>query len=92
MYTQEVSAVEVIAIELWRISQKRKELAQREAKIKNTLISIANHETLVAGQFIFLKEMRKGVVNYKEIPELSTVDLEIYRKESIETWKLIKTS
>lgn len=81
-----------LAKELWEITQKRKELALQESKIKKALISMAHNKTLMLGEFAFIKEMRKGSVLYSAIPELHAIDLEQYRKEDVEVWKLIKTS
>lgn len=81
-----------LAKELWDITQKRKELAPQEFKIKKALISMAHNKTLMLGEFAFIKELRRGGISYSEIPELFSIDLEQYRKEDVEVWKLIKTS
>lgn len=60
----------------------------REEDIKKELIKMANgHSTCGAGVKL-QKIIRKGSVDYNKIPELKGIDLDKYRKESFQMWRL----
>lgn len=76
------------ASELYEIQQQRKELQELESVLKADLVRMSHHKTAIGGKFVFSLSFRKGSINYKAIPELKNIDLETYRGEKVETWKL----
>ena len=81
---------EIYALEAYTAAQKRKEFERVEREYLDKLKVLANGKTAVFGEFIFLKMMRAGSINYGAIPELLNVRLEEYRKTEVETWTLTK--
>lgn len=71
-----------------RVKSQSNELKEKEEKLRERLISIAA-ERNVAGRGVRLtKILKKGVIDYKNIPVLKGVDLENYRLKSREEWRL----
>lgn len=81
---------ELWAHEAYIASQKRKELERVERELLDKLKVLAAGQTTVWGEFIFVKTMRAGSINYAAIPELMNVRLEEYRKSEVESWTLTK--
>ncbi len=75
------------AYELQQLAKKYNDL-KREAM--NTLQSISKYRSKIDGGFCFELSHRKGSVNYKNIPQLKYVDLDEYRGNDVDIWKLIK--
>ena len=73
---------------LYQIQEQRKDLIKREAELKEQLIALSGDKTHSEGAYIFLKDIRKGSVQYKDIPELKSVDLEQYRSSLVTSWSL----
>lgn len=63
-------------------------LAFEEAKIKEKLISLSENRNTRGGKLLVSKVVKKGNVNYSNIPELRNVDLEKYRNEPITYWRV----
>ena len=76
------------ATELKLVQQSRKEIEESEKQLLAELKDLSGFEPSKGGQFRFDYVMRKGSVEYKNIPELKNVDLEAYRKEEVQVWKL----
>lgn len=73
----------------WKEAIKEKEIAtEKEAHLRQTLICLGGKSNVKGAGIKLSKVVRKGSINYQEIPELSGVNLEQYRKEPIETWRL----
>lgn len=70
-----------------RLSEIKKIKAEEEA-LKQELIAIANGQNSRGAGIHLTKCIRKGVIDYKKIPELQDVDLEAYRKDSTEYWRI----
>lgn len=67
----------------------RKHYQELEDKLLEELKKISD-ESSIGGGFVFESITRKGTIDYKSIPQLKQIDLEIYRKESNVSWKLYK--
>lgn len=65
-----------------------KKLEQEEEDLRKQLIQMAGNENAVGFGVKLSKIIRKGNIDFKEIPELIGVDLEKYRKGLITTWRL----
>ena len=78
-----------IASSQWlQVSSKMKELEEQEKELRATLISMSNGENTQGNGVRVCKFIRKGSVDYAKIPELKEVNLEPYRKNPVECWKI----
>lgn len=76
------------AQKLHEIKVERKRLEDIEIDLQKRLVLLSNNETAVGDRFIFLKDTRKGSIEYNLIPELLSVNLEKFRKPDVTIWKL----
>jgi len=79
-----------LTIQLEEILDRIELLEEQKQHIKQELIKRYNGENCTANGIKLCKEMRKGSIDYAEIPQLSRVNLEKYRKKPIECWKIIR--
>ena len=79
-----------IALKLHEAQQMKKHFASIESELRANLEELSEDESSKGGDFVFTRFMSKGAVQYKEIPELSGVDLDSYRKPGYTKWKLTK--
>jgi hypothetical protein len=70
----------------WRSA--RMEAEKQEKMYSDMLKQLSHGKCSKGGNFVYDYSMRKGNVDYSAIPELKSVDLEMYRKEAVEVWKL----
>lgn len=70
------------------VSTELKSLKDREKVYRESLIQMSMNRNSQGGGVKVQKIIRKGSVDYKDIPELSGVDLEEHRKEPIESWRI----
>jgi len=68
--------------------QSLKESESIELELRNELIALAGSQSSQGAGIKLSKVPRKGNVEYSRIPSLQGVDLDVYRKPSIEYWKL----
>jgi hypothetical protein len=78
------------ARELYKIQEALRALSISEKKVKGSLILLSESKNAKGGGFIFSCTERKGLIRYKDIPELKTIDLEQFRGESVYSYKLEK--
>ena len=64
------------------------ELIKREEVIREQLISMCANQDGYGNGVAVKRVERKGNVDYSKIPELSNVDLDLYRKDKIISWKI----
>jgi putative phage-type endonuclease len=64
-------------------------LEKKLENTKNRLIELSNGQNCKGNDIILTKTIRKGNIDYKSIPELKNVDLEIYRKRHAEYYKIM---
>lgn len=62
-----------------------------EKQLREALIEMADSQNATGCGIRLTRSLRKGNVDYSQIPELTHVDLEKYRKEPIEVWRLVAT-
>lgn len=65
-----------------------KELEEKEQKQRQYLIQLAENQSCKGNGITLTKIVRKGNIEYEKIPELMGLDLEKYRKNNIETWRI----
>ena len=78
------------AQELYEVQQLRKFYENKENKLKELLILHSEGISSTDNLFAYIKDFRKGTIDYASIPVLKDVNLELYRKEPTVTWKLMK--
>ena len=72
-------------------AQKKQELEniENEEKIlRNELIELASNQNSQGGGVRLTLSTRKGTVDYRKVPCLQEMDLEIYRKPPSKVWSL----
>jgi hypothetical protein len=77
-----------LAEKVWQIQQARKEYERIEGILIAQLREMSKGVSSKGGSFVFTSIMRKGAVDYNLIPYLKSIDLEQYRKSSIQSWSL----
>lgn len=65
-----------------------KELIAEEDVIKKALITMADGKNSMGAGVKVSKCFRKGTIDYKVIPELQGLNLDVYRKKNIEYWRV----
>ncbi|MCH9614015.1 MAG: hypothetical protein SP1CHLAM54_10240 [Chlamydiia bacterium] len=63
---------------------------EEEQRLRAELIQLAKDRSCRGGGVRLLRSMRKGTVQYGEIPELKDVDLDKYRKPTAVSWNLAR--
>jgi putative phage-type endonuclease len=81
-------AWEIYSKEYQELRKEIKRLQEREEQVKNELICLSGHGNAQGSGIKLSKGYRKGSINYQDIPEIKNVDLDKYRKESTEFWKI----
>jgi len=71
-----------------KVQAELEELKEREKQYREALIHLANNHNVKGNGVKLQRIVRKGTVDYKAIPALKEVDLEQYRKEPVESWRL----
>ena len=79
-----------LAESLWEVKRQLKDLEKMEAFLLGELKAQSHDKDSKGGGFLFSSSVRKGSVDYGSIPELKTVNLEVYRKPDVSIWKLSK--
>lgn len=74
--------------EIETIKARLNELELREQNIKDSLVHLADKECAEGGGIRLHKTVRKGHVDYSKVPEIRGIDLEPYRKEPIESYRV----
>lgn len=79
-----------IASEAFEVCKKRRYYASEEKRLLSKLKELSDNRNSSGGGYMFIGTERHGIVNYKMIPELKEIDLDLYRKEDTTSWKLSK--
>ncbi len=73
----------------WKtLNEKMKELEKEEEDLKKQLIFLSGQSNSKGGGISLCQIQRKGNVDYSKIPELKNVDLDLYRKNTLTTWRI----
>jgi len=73
------------------IDAELKTLKEKREQLREGLIGLADGQSTRGGGLTLSKSFPPGRVDYSKVPELEGVDLEPYRKEPRETWRLTCT-
>ncbi len=77
-----------LAAEWGNLTKQLALLEKKEKEYRAALIARANGQNAKGNGITLTKIVRKGAVDYKKVPELIGVDLEVYRKEPVESWRI----
>lgn len=77
---------------LWETESRIKQDQKVAKALKEELKASAEGRNAKAGDYRLCVTRKRGGVDYSKIPELESVDLEIYRKSPIESWSLKKNA
>lgn len=80
----------VIAEKLHEAHQMKAYFTAVVLELGKKLKELSEDKSSKCGDFVFTRSLSRGGVDYGSIPQLSGVDLDAYRKESFERWKLTK--
>lgn len=79
------------SVEEWtRASQELSKWERIEKDLKQELIAMTNGKNTKGAGITVSKVLRKGNVDYSKIKELNGIDLDTYRKDPVEYWKISK--
>lgn len=70
------------------IDRQIKMLEQERETIKSSLVTCAEGRNATGSGLKLSKSFRKGSIDYCNIPELTEVNLEKYRKKPVESWRI----
>ena len=79
-----------VAQDAYKIKIALAELKKQDKVFMDKLKHLSNNENAKGGGYIFSKQINNGKIQYKNIPFLQTIDLEEYRGQAFESWKLEK--
>jgi hypothetical protein len=75
-----------IAENCFKIQQVRKHYETLERRAFEHLKEISEGLSSKGGRFVYTCTFRKGSVDYAKIPELKSINLELYRKQDTQAW------
>lgn len=77
-----------ISEEYKRFDRQEKEASKRKEELRDYLVQIAQSENAKGNGITLTKVNRKGIIDYKNIPILKTIDIEEYRKPATSFWQI----
>lgn len=89
-YTERNDSAWANAASEWALVHKQLEqLKDKEKQYRDMLIQLSEDKNSVGHGVKLQRIVRKGAVDYKAVPELQDIDLEKYRKEPVESWRIV---
>jgi len=79
---------EAKAAALFKVQEDKKRIAKEEEKLKKELKSLSMGENSFFGDYRYGYAIQRGLVDYSAVPELSEVNLDLYRKDPVARWTL----
>lgn len=70
------------------VNSQIKELEYQEEQLRKRLIFLSGESNSKGGGISLCQIQRKGNIDYSKVPELKGVDLDKYRKSSINSWRI----
>lgn len=75
--------------EEWKVIQEQKKtLKEKEDSCRSALINLTENGSSQGGGVRVTQYFRKGRIAYEKVPELQGMDLEQYRQEPINSWRI----
>lgn len=78
----------LLADEYKNLNSEIKWRKNRLEQVRDALISMSDHSNSVGAGLQVQKFARRGSIAYNEIPELKSVDLDKYRGDLVQYWKV----
>lgn len=78
------------ADELWKAQEVLKRMDDTVRRLKAELQQLSENQSHIEGNYAYIKEIRKGTINYAAIEVLREIDLDQYRRDNVVSWKLSK--
>lgn len=76
----------------WKmLHQQLKEIEKKEEEARKNLIDLSRNRNSMGAGIKLTKSMRKGSIDYTSIPQLKEVELEKYRRNPVECYKITLT-
>lgn len=73
----------------WREVQKQlRSLVKTESELREQLVGMCRGQSSSGGGIRVTRTLQKGRIDYSEIEELKNIDLERYRKQPVEYWRI----
>lgn len=79
-----------VALRWKQINSQLTALEQEEKKLREWFIQRCCNQSSSGGGVNVTRFVRKGSIDYAKIPQLKGVEVEKYRKKSVEVWKIIE--
>lgn len=87
-YVKQNNAWELKAEKLFEIQKLKSHYTKLSSQLSKELIDLSGKQNCVGSRFVFHSYTRKGSIDYTSIPELQHINLDIFRKDDIQLWKL----
>ena len=71
-----------------KIQEQLKRLKEEEKEARASLIGQCQGQSSHGGGIFVRRIVEKGRIDYSQVPELKNVNLDVYRKQPIEKWKI----
>ncbi len=81
-----------VADTLYATKQQLKELNEKAFVLSEQLKDLSKNKSIWQDNYKFVLQLRKGPIEYYRIPELRSINLDLYRKDNVITWKLDRVS
>lgn len=76
------------AEKLYEAQKLKSHYTELASKLSTELVELSGGQDSAGKSHVFHSHNRTGAIDYKLVPELKFVDLNKYRKEDIQVWKL----
>ncbi len=91
-YVERTDELWVNTAEAWlKIQNELEDLKALEEDLRETLVHLSGKTNSTGCGIKISRVLRKGNIDYKRIPELQGVDVELYRKPTTECWRISQT-
>jgi hypothetical protein len=77
-----------LAIEYKCLKAQEKTIKKRLDQLRDALIGMSDNRNSIGGGVQVEKCVKRGSIAYSEIPQLRGIDLDMYRGDPIEYWRL----
>lgn len=88
--TRETAEMKKLAAEWLEITERIKTYTAREKEVRELMLKECEYQNSIGGGVTLTKVVRQGNVDYKAIAQLKDMDLNPYRKEPTEFWRVAK--
>lgn len=87
-FNMDIAVLELMAKDAYRIKQRISELTEKHTHLMENLKKASGGMDAVFGQYKLSVTVRNGSIEYSSIPELKSINLDLYRKPGSLVYKL----